>query len=143
MPVGDIFHFQEELAGKYQLLGRMGNLSLRLFRKGIPGLHVDWPYGKESYLDLNNKPIQEGEKIIFVDAPYLHLTHLKRSNSPRKYDKYKYELGESVKSDFKYPEVLSLDYPDLVSSPWYKISGVKLIKARLLTPLRKIKRRIA
>lgn len=142
VPVGDIYHFQEELAGEYHLLDRVGNLSLRLFRKGIPGLHVEGPYGKESYFDLNNRVIQEGENIIFVDAPYLHLTHLKRSSASRKYDKYKYELGESAGKDFKYPEVFYMVYPNIVSSPWHKISGIELIKARLITPLRKIKRRL-
>lgn len=143
VPVGDIYHIQEERAGKYQLLGRRGHLSLRAFSKNIPGLHVDWPYGKESYFDENNKLIQERKDIIFLDTPYLHTTYLKRSNSPRVSNKFKYELGKPVSSDFKYPEVLYDFYPSIISSPWVKLSGLDLVVSRLLTPFRKIKRRLS
>lgn len=142
VPVGDIYHLQEDEAGQYNLLGRKGHLTLRAINKKIPGLHVDWPYGKESYLDENNQPIQKRRGIIFVDAPYVHVTHLKRSNLKRKADKFKYELGKTVSSDFKFPEVLYKDYPQFISSPWSRISGTQLFKAKLLTPLRKIKRRL-
>lgn len=141
VPVGDIYHLQEERAGKYELLGKKGHLSLRVISKKIPGLHADWPYGKESYFDGNNKLIQEREEVIFLNAPYLHTTHLKRSNSKRKSDKFKYELGNKVSDNFKFPEVFYDSYPSIFSSPWTKLSGGTLIKAKLLTPLRKIKRR--
>lgn len=142
VPVGDIYHFQEESAGRYQLLGRKGHLNLRAISKKVPGLHVDWPYGKESYLDENNLPIQERKNIIFLDMPYLHVTHLKRSPQKREYEKFKYELGSKAKECFRFPEVLYKRYPEFINSPWVKISGAKLIKAKILTPLRKIKRRI-
>lgn len=142
VPAGDIYHRQEEEAGKYQILGRKGHLSLRALSKKIPGLHVDWPYGQESYLDVNNKPIQQRTGVIFLDAPYLHVTHLKRSSLKRKPDKFKYELGCLIPSNFKFPEVLYKKYPQIIPSPWSKISGVLLLKARLLTPLRQIKRRL-
>ncbi len=140
--VGDIYHLQEENAGQYNLLGRRGHLSLRAINKKISGLHVDWPYGKESYLDLSNQPIQEIERIIFLDAPYLHVTHLKRSNSKRKADKFKYELGDKVSEEFKFPEILFKHYPLIIHSPWTKISGFDLTLAATLTPLRKINRRL-
>lgn len=142
VPVGDIYHLQEEEAGQYQLLGRKGHLSLRAISKKVPGLHVDWPYGKESYLDENNLPIQERKNIIFLDTPYLHVTHLKRSRLKRKPDKLKYELGDQVPRDFKFPEVLYQKYPSFIPSPWIKISGIKKVKSQLLTPLRKLKRRL-
>lgn len=142
VPVGDIYHFQEQKAGKYKLLDRQGHLSLRAINKKIPGLHVDWPYGKESYLDTNNKLVQERQDTIFLETPYLHTTHLKRSNSLRTSNKFKHELGKPVSSDFKYPEVLYDSYPTIVSSPWIKLSGLDLVSSRLLTPLRKIKRRL-
>lgn len=140
--IGDIYHFQEEEAGKYNLLGKVGHYSLRAVNKKIPGLHVDWPYGKESYLDVNDLPVQKGGKIIFLDAPYLHVTHLKRSSINRKFNKYKLELGENFSKDFKYPEVFNRPFPDMVHSPWTRISGSQLLKAKILTPLRKLKRRI-
>lgn len=142
VPVGDIFYLQEELAGQYQILGRKGHLSLRAINKKIPGLHVGLPYGKETYLDENNLPIQQRKNIIYLEAPYLHVTHLKRSSSKRKYNKFKHELGNEVSKDFKFPEVLDADYPKQICSPWIKLSNIELAKAKILTPLRKIKRRL-
>lgn len=141
VPVGDIYHMQDETAGRYELLGRKGHLSLRAIRK-IVGLHVDWPYGKETYLDENNLPVQERKSIIFLDAPYLHVTHLRRSSERNKLDKFKYEIGKLPQKDFKYPEIFYKKRPNFIPSPWNKISGKELIKASLLTPLRRIKRKI-
>lgn len=121
VPVGDIYHFQDEEAGQYQLLGRKGHLSLRAISKKIPGLHVDWPYGKESYLDENSRPVQERAGVIFLDTPYLHTTHLKRSGIKRSSDKFKYGLG-NTKKDFRYPEVFYLEKPTSVPLPWKKRS---------------------
>lgn len=140
VPVGDIFHLQDEKAGRYQLLGKKGHLSLKAFSKKIPGLYVDWPYGKETYLDENNLPIQQRKNILFLDAPFLHVTHLERSSFKRRYNKYKHELGNHVSKNFKFPEVLSEEYPSFISSPWIKISGIKKFKSQLLNPLRKLKR---
>ncbi|MCL5069542.1 MAG: glycosyltransferase [Actinobacteria bacterium] len=142
VPVGDIYHMQEEAAGQYEILGHKGHFNLRAISKKISGLHVDWPYGRESFFDENKLPVQERPKVVFLDAPYLHVTHLKRSNSKRIFDKYKLELGSQVAPDFQYPETFNKKYPRIVSSPWLKISGLRLIEARLLTPLRKLKRRL-
>lgn len=142
VPVGDIYHIQEEQAGQYELTGRKGHLSLRAINKNIPGLHVDWPYGKESYLDQNNRPVQNRERIIFLNVPYLHVTHLRRSSLKRFPDKFKYEVGEKVDNTFAYPEVLQKGFPKLVTPPWKKMSGAKYLMAKFLTPLRKIKRRL-
>lgn len=142
VPVGDIYHLQEEAAGKYFIQGRKGHLSLKAINTKIPGLHVNWPYGRESFFDKDTKLIQEREKIVFLQAPFLHVTHLKRSNAKRKFNKFKYELGERVAQEFKFPEVLYKDYPSFIHSPWLKISGLELVKARLMTPLRKLKRKV-
>lgn len=140
--VGDIYHFQEEQAGQYKIHGKKGHISLKAINRRIPGLHVDWPYGKEGYFDKDYKLIQEREEIIFIDAPFLHVTHLKRSGLKKKLDKFKHELGDPVNEDFKFPEVLYKPYPNTVSSPWVSISGLDKIKAQFLTPLRKLKRRL-
>jgi len=142
VPVGDIYHLQEDKAGQYRYLGLKGHYSLRAINKKIPGLHVNWPYGKETYLDEDNKPIQERKEIIFLDTPYLHVTHLKRSESKREYNKFKYELGQKVSKKFRFPEILYQDYPKIITSPWTRISLHKHLVASLLTPLRKIKRRL-
>lgn len=138
--IGDIYHYQEKEAGQYNILGKKGHFSLRALNKNIPGLHVDWPYGKESYFDGNNRLIQERKGIIFLDAPYFHVTHLQRSNL--KNDKFKYELGKKVEKDFKFPEVLSKLAPEIVPSPWKKRSKLFWLTSLPLTPLRKIKRRL-
>ncbi len=142
VPVGDIFHLQEEKAGQYNILGRKGHVSLKAINRNISGLHADWPYGKEGYFDKNNQLIQERGKNIFLNAPVLHVTHLKRSLSKRKYNKYKYELGNEISDPFKFPEILHQKHPSFISSPWTKISGTRKIISRILTPLRKIKRRL-
>lgn len=141
IPVGDIYHLQDESAGQYKLVGRKGHLSLRVISKKIPGLHVDLPYGKESFLDGDNRLIQERDKIVFINAPYLHVTHLRRSQNKREFDKFKYELGSLVNKNFQYPEVFYKYYPKFLSSPWAKISGGSLLKAKLLSPLRHFKRK--
>ncbi len=142
VPVGDIYHIQEEKAGRYKILGRTGHLSLKVINKKIPGLHTDLPYPKEGYFDEENTKIQERKDIIFLDAPFLHVTHLKRSSQPNRENKFKYELGSQVSDKFNFPEVFFREYPSSVRSPWNRILGVQLFRAKLLTPIRKLKRRI-
>ena len=141
IPVGDIYHIQEEAAGQYKLLGRKGHFNLRGINRKIPGLHIDKVYPLEGYMNEENQLIQEGHQTIFFDAPYLHVTHLIRSSIKRRFDKFKYELGNKVPDNFKYPEVLYKN-PTFVKSPWVKAVGLPLVLSRMLTPLRKIKRRI-
>ena len=141
VPVGDIYHIQEEKAGKYKILGRTGHLSLKVLNKKIPGLHADWPYGKEGFFDIDNRLVQERNNIIFLNAPYFHVTHLKRSNSKDKKGKFKYELGEPAPKKFKFPESLYKPTSRIINSPWRTISGLDLIKSKLITPIRKIKRK--
>lgn len=138
---GDIYHLQEEKAGKYKLLGREGHLSLKAINRKIPGLHVADPYGEEGYFDGSKREVQTREKIIFLEAPFLHLTHLARSSKKRPFDKSKIELGEKVPAGFKLPEVMYQAFPAAVPSPWKEISASKQIAAKILTPLRKFKRR--
>lgn len=140
--VGDIYHHQADMAGKYNLLGRKGHLTIRAINTKIKGLHVGGSYGSEGYLDENNIPIQQGntKRMLFINAPFLHLTHLKRS-SLDDHNKYKYEIGEEFPENFKYPEVFYLSYPKVIPSPWKKNSGLNFIKGKMLTPFRKIKRK--
>lgn len=141
--VGDIYHYQSQNAGKYEILGRKGHLTIRALSCSIPGLHLAGPYGKEGYVDQGETPIQQRDprKLIFLNAPFMHCTHLKRS-SKDSHKKFKYELGKRFPKDFQYPEVLYTSYPKIVPSPWAKITGIKSIKAKFFTQVRKIKRRI-
>ncbi len=140
--LGDVYHYQEQEAGQYQLLGKKGHLSLRAISKSVPGLHVDLPYGKEGYFDSDNQPVQKRKKIIYLDVPFLHTTHLKRSSKSQKSNKRKFELGLSFKKEFLLPEILSRPMPEIIPSPLNKRSKLFWLTALPLTPLRKIKRRV-
>lgn len=143
LPVGDIYHIQEAMAGQYVLLGRKGHFNLRAINRNIPNLHVDnTAYPLEGYRDNKNQLIQESKRTIFLNTPYLHVTHLKRSIDKRRFDKFKHELGDKVSNGFKFPEILYKNYPIFVRSPWIKSSGISLLTSKILTPLRKIKRRL-
>ena len=147
-PVGDIFHYQGESVGRYKIDGRVGNITIRAFSKAIKGLRVSEPYGSEGYFDLTDKPIQESDTVKrkFVDAPFLHLTHLTRSSKDfdtmgRK-GKVKHEIGNSFPLDFYYPEVFFRASPEIVEPPWQRMNRGFKFRAFFETPLRKIKRRI-
>ena len=142
IPVGDIYHLQEAAAGEYKLLGRKGHFNLRAINRKIPGLHVDKPYPLEGYMNVENQLVQDSNRTIFLDAPYLHTTHLVRSSIKRKFNKFKYELGDKILNNFKFPDVLYKSHPVFVRSPWIKASGILLVISKILTPLRKIKRRL-
>ncbi|MBI4058749.1 glycosyltransferase [Candidatus Microgenomates bacterium] len=149
--LGDIYHYQEEKAGRYHLAGRNGHLNLRGVNRHIPGLKSDKPHGSWGWVDEEDKMIQyrDPQKVFFVDAPYLHATHLPRSLArtgdilvPKRAHKLKYEIGIEFPRDFYYPEVLFKARPAIVSSPWPKMDLSYKAKALWQTPLKKIKRRL-
>ncbi|MCJ7805514.1 glycosyltransferase [Patescibacteria group bacterium] len=146
--VGDIFHYQEESAGRYSIDGSVGNITIRAFKRNISGLHVENPYGLEGYFDETGKPIQESARVKreFVNAPYLHLTHLKRSKRDEEVmgrkRKAKFELGISFPLDFYYPEVFFKPKPNIVKSPWSVYSNKYFLRSAMEYPFRKIKRAI-
>lgn len=142
--VGDIYHYQEESAGEYRILGKRGHLNIRFIKK-IPGLHIRGEYPLEGYYDKEGRVIQEVEsKLVFVDAPLLHFSHLKRSTQEEKYtlhrQKFKYELGIQFSKNFKYPEALYIKRPEFVPSPWTKATPAYKVRALLETPFKKLKR---
>lgn len=149
--VGDIYHYQEEVAGQYQLAGRRGHLNLRAVNRKIPGLCSKGEHGVWGWADEKGRMIQDRdpEKIKFVDAPYLHATHLPRGAArsadfavPKRKQKLKHELGIKFPRDFYYPEVFFRPKPKIVPSPWEKMSASFKIRAGLETPLKRIKRRV-
>lgn len=141
VPVGDIFHFQKESAGHYRLLGRKGHLSLRAINKKIPGLHLGGAYGIEGYLDEKDIPIQNRNqnRLKFINAPFLHATHLNRS-SRDDHHKFKLESGLEVPSNFSFPEVFHKNWPKVVKSPFTKRSKLYELVAFLMAPYLSIKR---
>jgi hypothetical protein len=121
MLIGDLYHYQEEKAGKYRIKGKTGHLNVRAIRK-FEGLHVKGFFGNEGYVDVKGTDIQNlpDNRILFAKKPYLHASHLKRSS--KESPKYKYELGLSFPKDYFYPEVFFLKRPDKVKSPWETIN---------------------
>lgn len=149
--VGDIFHYQEEAAGNYKLAGRRGHLALKAINTKIPGLSSKNPHGTWGWVDSRGNMIQErdAKSMHFIDAPFLHTTHLLRGGArmydlktPKRYKKFKHELGIPFSLDFYYPEVFFQSRPDIVPSPWVTMDAKFFWKSLLLTPLRKIKRRL-
>jgi len=146
--VGDIYHFQEEKAGRYNIDGKVGNITVKVFRKNISGLKVSNNYGSEGYVDGSGKFLQKSVAVKrkFIEAPFLHTTHLVRSEKDfetmgRK-GKVKHEIGKSFSKDFYYPEALFRDRAEVVPSPWNVMTKEFRFKAFFETPLRKIKRKI-
>lgn len=149
--VGDIYHYQEEAAGNYELAGKRGHLNLRGINRRIPGLKSLGPHGQWGWADSKGRMIEKrnNRNILFVDAPYIHTTHLQRSGNiklesdvPKRKMKLKYEIGIPFAGDFFYPEVFFKERPAVVPSPWVKMSSKFRIRATLETPLKKIKRRL-
>src|SRR3989344_1686889 len=149
--VGDIYHYQDPSSGHYHLAGHRGHLNLRGINRKISGLHSFGPHGQWGWTDAENKMIQyrDPQKIIYVDAPYLHATNVPRAGEmkketdvPKRVMKRKYELGVSFPADFYYPEVFFKDRPLIVPSPWVKVDTYFKVRAAIETPLRKIKRKI-
>lgn len=146
--IGDIYHYQEEKAGNYNLAGRRGHYNLRAVNRNIPGLASIKPHGLWGYVDENGTLIQDRnkEKIAYIDVPYLHATFLNRSSSTEEVYKRgwkrKHELGISFPLDFYYPEVFFMTRPEIVDSPWEVMDMNFKLRAFFETPLRKIKRRL-
>jgi len=149
--VGDMFHYQEKQAGKYHLLGKVGHYNLRAINRDIPGLKSLGRHGLWGWADENNTMIQDRDqaKIKFLDAPYLHTTHLRRSGIKikdkevvKRIRKFKYEIGIDFPRDYYYPEVFFRPRPNVVPSPWKTMGPGYTFRAFFETPLRKINRRI-
>jgi len=150
--VGDIYHFQEEKAGKYRIDNKIGHLTIRAMKRSIPGLHFGRPHGQQGIFDEQNILIQERDKRkrLFIDEKlYMHFTHMIRSRNQEedlkvmKRDiKVKYELGIPFALDFYYPEVFFKPRPAVVPLPWGRMDKKYFWRAFLETPLRKVKRRL-
>lgn len=146
--VGDVFHYLPKEAGEYQILGKKGHLNIRFIKK-VNGLDVIGKYPLESFT-FEGKPIQEQEnRLEFIDAWYLHTTHLPRSTSLRidkkvlnREKKYKREIGIKMKKE-ELPEVFFEKRPKIVPSPFDGYDLWDKILAHILTPMRRLRRRIA
>lgn len=147
--VGDMYHYQDETAGHYHLAGRVGHLNLRIIKRNIPGLASAKPHGLWGWVDTKGKMIQDRDpkKVFYLDAPYIHTTHLQRSGSVildrevfKRAFKLKHELGLEFPKDYFYPESFFMDRPKLVPFVWKPMSYSFWLRSLIETPLRKIKR---
>lgn len=142
MLVGDIFHYQEEVAGRYKIAKWSGHYNIRAIKK-TSGLHIEGIYPNEAYVTKDGIKVQDlsdAKKLIFFDDRYLHASFLKRSSKDRK--KIKYEIGLDFPLDFFFPEVLFKMRPEIVPSPWVPMNTGYKLRAIIETPLKKLKRRI-
>ncbi len=140
MLIGDMYHYQEEKAGRYRIAGKVGHYNIRAIRK-TKGLHVEGVYPNEAYENADGVKIQNfsKEKILFLKEKYLHASFLSRSSKDTK--KVKYELGEEFPKDFYCPEVFFRPRPAIVPSIWRNMDFKFKLRAFFETPLRKINRR--
>lgn len=150
-PVGDIFHRQEESAGRYELAGKKGHISPRAINRRIPGLSSSNPHGTWGWTDGDGYMIQnrDPKKILFCDAPYMHFSLLPRAGNRtgdlkvmKRSKKLKFELSKSFPKDFYYPEVFFKTRPNDIPSPWQVMPWEFKFRAFFETPVRLIKRKI-
>jgi hypothetical protein len=141
LPVGDLYHYQPETAGRYELLGKRGHYNMRAYRKS-PQYHWEAvpPYVTyvEKYVDTRGIQIQDQkEKLLLLNEEYWHLTHLPRSKTDT-HGKRKYEIGERVKIPL--PEVFFLKRPAAIPAPWVHYAWWETVYAYMKTPLLMLKR---
>lgn len=152
-PIGDIYHYQDPQASKYEIDGVTGPITIRLMnKKNIKGLYTSKPHGKHGYFDSDNKLIQERPKSNrhwTEGVSFLHFTNMIRSENlakdrsvPKRDFKYKYELGKQFSLDFYYPESFFREKPKWIPDPWVRMSKDYYFKSLFETPLKKIKRKL-
>ncbi len=143
IPIGDLFHVQSELAGKYELLGKKGHYNMRVYRK-TSNYHWECvpPFKSyvEKYVNARGLSVQNSpEKLILLDDDYWHMTHLYRT-SVDTHGKQKYEIGEINKSPL--PKVFFKTRSAMVPTPWVSFKQHEYYLATLYSPLVYFKRRL-
>lgn len=139
--VGDIYHYQKESLGRYNILGKRGHLQVKAINRQLEGLHVKGKYPLEGFYDKDDDLIQENSKLKFLSSKYFHASHLRRSSLKRKYFKYKFDPGVKFPQNFTLPEVFSAPRPAIVPSPFGKRGIFYEVVSNLLLPPLFIKRK--
>lgn len=149
--LGDIYHYQDESVGSYELLRKAGHIVLRLInQKNIAGLHVKGIYPCEGYYDEDGVEIikHDKNKFSFTKGRLFHAMYLKRSSQGATLTntlhrrKWKIELGNRFSSDFNYPEVFYSSRPSFLPDVTMQRSFVYEFWAYLVTPVKVLKRKI-
>ncbi len=136
IPLADLYHYQDESAGRYKLLAKVGHYNIRAYRK-TSGYLWKGTYPLEAYIDSEGKSINnQDDKLVFLQSyEYWHLRHLQRSSvNPKK----KLEIGSAIQA--KLPEVFEHERPKGVPSPWVSFMWWEQLIAFCLTPLLSLKR---
>jgi len=141
MLVGDIYHYQEEKAGKYEILEKKGHYNIRAIRN-FNGLKVEGIYPNEAYTNKYGEKIQNlpEDKVFFAKNYYLHASHLKRSFESN--NKFKYDQGISFALDYYYPEVFFRNGPKNINSVFLAQDLKYVIMSLVFSPIQFIKRRM-
>jgi glycosyltransferase involved in cell wall biosynthesis len=129
---GDIFHFNSDVERLFDLNApELPGYRLARVVKKLPGLRVVGHYGVESYADKNGLNISNWpkERQIYLQNRFMHMSFLprtsKRSNDElvmMRRNKTSFSRGKRFAENFQYPEVFYMKRPEIVPSPWRKLS---------------------
>lgn len=149
--IGDIYHFQDENAGKYRIDGKEGNLTIRAFNRNIKGLKFEKPHGQQGLVDAKGLLIQDRDpkkKYWQTGYSYLHFTNMQRSENrtfdqkvPKRGFKLKYEIGHKFPYDFYYPECFFSDRTENIKGVWSRPDKKYYLRSLVETPLKQFKRK--
>lgn len=148
--IGDIYHYQSETVGTYDLFRRRGHHVIRLLnKKNLPGLHVEGIYPNEGYYDQNGAEVihHDPEKYKFTEGRILHAMYLQRSSRGANLrnvfhrKKWKIEKGIPIPSSYKMPEVISAPRPAMVPDISKRRSYIYEAMSSLITPVKQLKRK--
>jgi hypothetical protein len=148
--MGDIYHYQDESVGTYNLFGKAGHNVLRLINKNkIKDLHVEGNYPYEGYYDSEGIEIinHDSKDFIFTKGKMFHAMYLRRSTIGARLlgtfhrNKWKIESGHKIEKGVTIPEVFYSERPGIVPEViskrpyWYETAAV------IITPVKHLKRR--
>lgn len=149
--LGDIYHYQSEKVGTYNLFGRKGHLAIRLLnKKNLPGLHIKGIYPYEGYYDSKGIEViyHAPEKFLITKDRLFHAMYLQRSILGNNLSgtfhrrKYKIELGNKFENERVLPEVFNTVRPSFVPDVTVRRDFLYELIASIITPVKMIKRKI-
>lgn len=149
--IGDIYHYQTESVGAYDLFERKGHIVLRLINKAkIPGLHVQGVYPYEGYYDEDGIEIIHHNKLRFriTQGKMFHAMYLPRSTrgavlfDTYHRNKWKIEKGIPKWESIPIPEVFYKTHPFFGKVILKKRSVIYELLASLFTPVKLLKRKL-
>lgn len=133
MCYGDIFHYwdkAEKLHNPQAPMDMTGYVCIRAFRN-FPDLQCKNAYPHEGYWEKNGIHISHWPtyRLRSLKNRLLHLSYLPRT--PHRFNdervlfrrlKTVYRRGTPFPKDFRYPEVFYIKRPELIASPWRRVS---------------------